>query len=376
MLTRPRIAIVGGGLAGLVAAWRIEQRGIGDCLILEAGDRLGGRIETVSATIESGAAPTMPSDAGRFDLGATWFWPTFQPELDRLIDELGLTRFAQPEDGEMMVERAPQAPPGRTRGYASGSMRIAGGMGALVEAVRARLATTRIVTGAPVRRIRLIGARVELETDGAGAGSAVWQADHVLLALPPRLVAGTIEFTPALPAALAESWRDTATWMAPHAKYLAVYDAPFWRAAGLSGEARSARGPLAEIHDASSPGGPAALFGFLGVPADTRERVADEVLRHHCRAQLARLFGPLAAVPRAEFVRDWARVSTTASVADRHGTATHGAAPPARIGTGPWRDRLVGIASEWSASFPGYVAGAIEAAGLGVAALAAIERRR
>ncbi|GLZ16495.1 hypothetical protein Bpla01_00250 [Burkholderia plantarii] len=43
---------------------------------------------------------------------------------------------------------------------------------------------------------------------------------------------------------------------------------------------------------------------------------------------------------------------------------------------GPWRDRLVGIASEWSASFPGYVAGAVEAACPGVAALAAIERQR
>ncbi|WP_246794748.1 hypothetical protein [Burkholderia perseverans] len=46
------------------------------------------------------------------------------------------------------------------------------------------------------------------------------------------------------------------------------------------------------------------------------------------------------------------------------------------VGAGPWHDRLVGIASEWSPSYPGYVAGAVEAAGLGVAAPAGIERRR
>ncbi|EDT04545.1 hypothetical protein BamIOP4010DRAFT_1927 [Burkholderia ambifaria IOP40-10] len=62
--------------------------------------------------------------------------------------------------------------------------------------------------------------------------------------------------------------------MAPHAKYIAIYDTPFWRDQGLSGEARSARGPFGEIHDASMPGGCAALFGFFGVPAQVRQNVS------------------------------------------------------------------------------------------------------
>lgn len=95
--------------------------------------------------------------------------------------------------------------------------------------------------------------------------------------------------------------------MAPHAKYLAVYDKPFWREQGLSGEARSARGPMGEIYDASIPGGSAALFGFLGVPAAVRRSVPEEALLSHCRAQFARLFGPQAATPQAEFIKDWAQ---------------------------------------------------------------------
>ncbi|KFA90172.1 hypothetical protein Q664_29805 [Archangium violaceum Cb vi76] len=58
------------------------------------------------------------------------------------------------------------------------------------------------------------------------------------------------------------AWQHTATWMAPHAKYVAVFDEPFWRRLGLSGEARSRVGPLAEVHDASDCGGEAALFGM------------------------------------------------------------------------------------------------------------------
>ena len=57
-----------------------------------------------------------------------------QPQLDRLITELGLQRFAQFEDGDLLVERSPQTPPLRTQAYASEppSTRLAGGTGALV----------------------------------------------------------------------------------------------------------------------------------------------------------------------------------------------------------------------------------------------------
>lgn len=40
-MTKPRIAIIGGGLTGLMAAYRLVSQGV-DVTILEAGDRLGG----------------------------------------------------------------------------------------------------------------------------------------------------------------------------------------------------------------------------------------------------------------------------------------------------------------------------------------------
>lgn len=368
-----RIAIVGGGLAGLYAAHLLERRGCKDYLLIEARDRLGGRIESAfDGGLRLSAAEALHAGRDRFDLGPTWFWPTLQPELDRLIRELGLGRFEQHEAGEMVVEHSVNGAPTRMPGYASAppSMRLLGGMGALVDALRRGLQPAQLMTGQPLRRLRCGERHVALDVEDDHGKITSYRAEHVLLAIPPRLAVATIDFAPALPDALARDWRDAATWMAPHAKYLALYDTPFWREQGLSGEARSARGPLGEIHDASMPGGSAALFGFFAVPARVRGQVPGDALRSHCRAQLTRLFGPRASAPKAEIIKDWARDPHTATAADRDAPAqAHGAAPLARAASGIWQGRLTGIASEWSPRFPGYLAGAIEAAGLGVRAL-------
>lgn len=355
------VAIVGGGLAGLHAAGLLEQAGIGDVVLLESRGRIGGRLLSLPA--EASAAVR-----GRFDLGASWVWPGMQAELGRLLAELGLDTFEQPEAGDLLVERRGAGAPARTRGWRSeqASMRVVGGMVALVDAAARRLASTRLLTGHRVTRLACTATGIDIKAvDDQGRPLAL-QAAQVVLALPPRLVAATMAFEPALPEPLQRDWANTATWMAPHAKYLAVYDEGFWRDAGLSGTARSELGPMVEIHDASAPGGDAALFGFIGVPAEARTRASDETLRNHCRAQLVRLFGARAAAPKAEWLKDWAADPDTATVADQCAAHEHAAAPAATPQAGAWCHRLFGVASEWSPRFPGYVAGAIDAAERGV----------
>ena len=371
-----RIVIVGAGLSGLYAAYLLERQGIHDYVLLEARDVLGGRIASVNALGQAVSyinenAAAIATTIDRFDLGPTWFWPGYQRELHHLIDALGLEQFEQFETGDMMVERSPDEPAVRMRGYVNSppSMRVIGGMGALIDALRRTLDTAKIITGQQVHRLRKVDLHVALDSENSADQVTTWLAQHVLLALPPRLIENTIAFEPALPLALANQWRATATWMAPHAKYLAIYDTPFWREQGLSGEARSARGPLVEVHDASMPGGSAALFGFFGLPAHVRGKLTDEVLRTHCRAQLTRMFGPQAATPQADFVKDWAHDPYTATAVDVNAESQHAAAPSAMATSGPWQACLTGIGSEWSPQFPGYLAGAIEAAALGVQAL-------
>lgn len=371
-MEQARIVIVGAGLSGLYAAHLLQRQGLRDVVLLEARAVTGGRIAGAHAPAASGT----PASIDRFDLGPTWFWPDHQQELHRLVDQLGLRYFAQHDEGDMLMQRARGEAPLRTRGYAGAppSMRLVGGMNALTDALSATLDGARIVTGQTVRRMRITAKGVELDSEDAVGSVTTWGATQVLLALPPRLAAERIVFEPALPPPLLGQWRATPTWMAPHAKYLAVYDTPFWRAQGLSGSARSAAGPLGEIHDASMPGGSAALFGFLAVPALLRLRLTDDALRTLCRAQLAGLFGAQAATPRAEFIKDWAKDPMTAAAADLDAVGGHVQAPAAAASAGPWQERLTGIASEWSPRFPGYVAGAIDAAALGVRAWTAQAR--
>lgn len=359
---RRRIAVVGGGLAGLAATVELHESGVADVVLFEARGRLGGRLLS-----------GLPTDVARggFDLGATWFWPALQPQLASLVERLGLCAFAQHEEGDLLIERSATLPPLRTAGMPASpaGLRVAGGMAALVHALAQRLPASAVRLGAAVQSLGLCAEGVEL-TVAAGSGAAARHvSDCVVLALPPRLAAACLRFDPPLPAELQRAWGRTPTWMAPHAKYVAAHAQPFWRDRGLSGAARSSVGPLVEIHDASDPLAGAALFGFVGVPASVRARLRPGELQQQCRAQLARLFGPAAAQPARDWLQDWAAEAWTATDADRDAPADHAPAPPSVAAAGPWQGRLVGVASEWSPHFPGYVAGAIDAARRGVAML-------
>jgi monoamine oxidase len=370
--THPAVAIIGGGLSGLAAALLLEQQGLRDVVLFEARDGLGGRIASMDA--DGALVDCGTPGLDRFDLGPTWFWPDYQAQLDRLVQDLGLRCFEQFGQGDMLVERAPGQAALRRPAFASApaSMRLAGGTGSLIAALYGRLDARRVLLGHTVRRLRHAHTHVELEVQQASGQTRNWRATQVLLALPPRLAASRLAFEPALPPELARGWRATPTWMAPHAKYLAVYDSPFWRDQGLSGDAQSAQGPMVEIHDVSMPGGHAALFGFVGVPARVRQGVAQQVLMAHCRAQLGRLFGKQAAHPRAERLKDWAADPLTATDEDQAAAAAqHAEAPPSRPAGGPWSDCLTGIGSEWSQLFPGYLAGALDAATRGVLSILA-----
>ena len=364
-MKKASVVIIGGGISGLYAAYLLEKKGI-DYVLLEARSTLGGRIVTAKL-------PKDNESIDSFDLGPSWFWPEYQQQLAQLIDELRLETVAQFEGGDMMVERSPDEAAVRTHGYKSSppSMRLKGGMAALIDALYHQLDASRILTGQIVRQLNNTGECVEIgvSSEDASGQVTIWQAQHVLLVLPPRLVEESIVFQPSLPVALSAQWQQTATWMAPHAKYVAVYETPFWQKQGLSGAARSDQGPMVEIHDVSDVsvlGGSGALFGFIGVPALVRQSVTEELLKSHCRAQLVRLFGAEAANPKREYLKDWAQQPFTATAADIIGNGQHASAPMSKATSGVWENCLTGIGSEWSMQFSGYLAGAIDAADKGV----------
>lgn len=362
-----KVAIVGAGVSGLYAASLLQKAGV-SFVMLEARAHTGGRVMSCHA---QNGAKVMKADSEKgsysfVDLGATWVWPSFQPQLADLLDELDIELISQCETGDMLHERDLRTPPSRYPGFESSpsSMRLAGGMHLLTARLRERISPEAIHTDRNIKKISLVNGRIELQALSAQGNAYNYHAEHVLLALPPALTAA-IEFTPALPVSLKRGWMSTGTWMAPHAKYVAVYENDFWRSHSLSGEARSGVGPLVEIHDASVPGGVSALFGFVGVPAKTRWTTTEENLVALCRAQMVRIFGEDAGHPIAEFFKDWASDNFTATEYDLIAQAGH-SVPASSPVEGPWKSIIKGIASEWSPLFPGYLAGAIDAAHQGV----------
>ncbi|MGC8202044.1 flavin monoamine oxidase family protein [Aliiroseovarius sp. PTFE2010] len=335
--------IIGGGLAGLFLAARLSALGH-DFLLAEARPRLGGRIATLH------------QDGGAFDMGPAWFWPG-QPRIAQLITQLGLSRFDQYAHGDLIYEDD-QGQPIRGQGFASmqGSYRLTGGLGQLITGLSDQIDAGRVHLGTPITGL---ARHTDAITATVQTGQTI-AARRAVLAIPPRL-ASDIVFDPDLPGPAHAAMKATATWMAGHAKAVAIYDRAFWREAGLSGDAMSRFGPLSEIHDASpAQGGPYALFGFLGVPPQAR---ADEqALKQHILAQLTRIFGPDAASPVTLAVKDWAFDRFTANGLDQQPLFAHpDYGLPAAL-SGLWNGKLIFGGTEVAPEFGGYLEGALEAA--------------
>jgi monoamine oxidase len=150
----------------------------------------------------------------------------------------------------------------------------------------------------------------------------------------------------------------TGTWMAGQAKFYAFYESPFWRQAGLSGQAFSERGPLGEIHDGSSPeSNPCGLTGFVGIPAVQRsrkERLTEAILQ-----QLALLFGDPASRPAAFLYQDWACERFTATSYDQPPMHQHPIYRPPADQAAIWDETVLFAGTETSSEQGGYLEGAL-----------------
>ena len=188
------------------------------------------------------------------------------------------------------------------------------------------------------------------------ASGDVLRASRAVLALPPALQA-RLEVDPPWPA-------DDAALLqrSPHGavvKCFAVYDEPWWRAAGLSGQAVSLPGPATAVFDVSPPDASrGVLLGFVDGPqarAFVRRPAPDR--RRELLEGLVDAFGTRARTPEAYVEQDW-----TAEVFSRGCPVGH--LPPGVLSVlGPSLRRPVGrvhkAGTETSTAWPGYVEGAV-----------------
>ena len=195
---------------------------------------------------------------------------------------------------------------------------VDGGLGSIAARVAAELGDA-VRLRAPVRSIAHDDDRVVVTSDDVAV-----HARHAVVAVPPELVL-RIEFDPRLPDERLALYRNAQA--GPESKTLVVYDEPFWRADGFSGQTahpHSAAEVTIDASPSSSTPGVIASFTFGPVaeqfdaldPAERRRAVLD--------ALTARL-GPRAAKP-VEFVEtpwwheEWTRGCSFAHL--RPGTLT------------------------------------------------------
>ncbi|RWN36172.1 flavin monoamine oxidase family protein [Mesorhizobium sp.] len=409
-IERTDVVIVGAGFTGLSAALELKKAGV-DFLLLEARDRVGGRVESMEIGLGE-----------RVDSGGQFLCEDM-PELMALVEARGKTLVETYVKGEFITQPRMSAQQA-DRAYL-GSMAIRDRMNAIApdepdiagltvavwldrqpDPDQAKAAFHSMIEGLwcqaleklPLwhlidndRRITNevselqyfvretmqsladdlagdLGDRVRLNTpvgtiehgpEGVRLASAmgVVEARSALVAVPP-MTASKLDFAPPLPAGLRRAlgvWQSGAV-----IKVLVRYPSAFWRARGLSGVVMWRDLPGLFACDVSKDNDHAALVVFVGGPLALRWReLGDTALRAEVTTRLKDALGTEAADMLDFSYRDWTHdrwsgggysdliVDATATDAERIILA--GAQP------------LHFAASELSPSFPGYIEGAVMA---------------
>ena len=277
-------------------------------LVLVDVERAQRKLNRLARTVPL-AAPWEAADAERLDsqTAATWLRRNVATRAGRSLLQLGIEAVwaAEPEDMSLLHMLFYIHSAGSlqllfdTEGGAQQD-RFVGGSQRLALRMAEELGAERLLLGRPVRAIGHGPDGVVVRADGADV-----RARRAVVAVAPTL-AGRIAYDPPLP-----GYRDQLTQRMPLgtvAKCMAVYDEPFWRADGLSGEATSDAGPVRLMFDNSPPGGsPGVLLGFLeGNHARRLGRLPADERRAAVIGCFTRLFGPRAANPDRYVERLWA----------------------------------------------------------------------
>jgi monoamine oxidase len=324
-MKKEKLIIIGAGLSGLYTAYLLQNQY--DITILEARERLGGRVFGI----------------GEHDMGPSWIW-NHHSRMLKLIKELDLKLFSQYTHGLAMYD----TPNGQAQAFnppaQAPSLRIVGGISALIQALAKKLTQTSIKLEHKVSKISYKD-EIELSTN-----HGLFKAARVITTLPPRLLAQNISFEPELPTKTLQTLENIPTWMGHACKCVIEYETAFWRDKGLSGFGFSHQGPMGEIHDACTQNHP-ALFGFLHTNASTdKEAIIN---------QLVKLYGEEAKKYTNFFINNWKDEPYSSTLKDAQGLSTH---PNYGFDISHFDNKLHFCGTESAFSEGGYLEGALVSA--------------
>ncbi len=303
----------------------------------ECGEGARGWLRTVSRVL-------FPAEPGEISLLHALFYVASAGSLERM---LATVNGAQ-----------------ETR-LAAGAQALSEGLARLLGGDRA--GRPRVRLNSPVHRI----------SHGAGgvaifSGNEELRADRVIVALPPPL-AGRIRYSPPLP-----GYRDQLTqraFMGAVIKTNIVYQTPFWREDGLSGQIVARSGIVQVTFDNTHPGSPhGVLLAFIDSHEARRASLVSPAQRRAAVLEcLAGYFGERAASPLAYHEKswldeEWSRGCYTAVMGP--GTWT-GLGPALRAPIGPIHWAGTETALVWSGYMDGALRSGEDAAAAVLAELAA-----
>jgi monoamine oxidase len=242
----------------------------------------------------------------------TWKNANAATDGGRFLLDVGMESVfaAEPRDLSLLfvlfyiaAARNAASPPDINRLFNTGGgaqeSRFAGGSQLLPLRMAERLGASRVVLGAPVRRMVQRGGDIRVEADGVTV-----RARRAIVAMAPAMTA-RIDYEPALP-----GLRDQLTQRYPMGNVIkcqAIYDRPFWRNEGLTGQAVGDADPVRLTFDNSPPeGGRGVLLGFIEgelARAWTRRDAGER--RRAVLESFAAYFGPQALAARDYVEHDW-----------------------------------------------------------------------
>lgn len=345
-----KVTILGAGLAGLSLAYRLKKMGF-EALILEARDRVGGRIQT----IENGGTT--------LELGATWFADKHQ-HLNGLLEELGLEKVEQYYGRYALY----QHPDGQVQRYeipnqSEASYRIKGGTHQLINALYEQLREDTIMLSKAVKSLHF-------QTDGVEVSTSekTFQADVIVSTLPPNLFSKSISCEPSLPKEVKAIFESTHTWMGESIKIGFFAKSAFWKEMEI-GTLYSQRGPINELYDHSNEAG-FALKGFI---AESYNQVTPKEREQAAREQLKDFFDATW-INQLIYVEEAWKDQPFTSVPYATPIFPHQNNGHDQLRAPQFEGKLLMGGSETARHFPGYLDGAIEASVRIASLIANLER--
>lgn len=266
-----KIIIIGAGLSGLLIANRLLKKGFA-IEIIEARDRVGGRIHTIT------------SKKAAIEMGATWFNATHH-ELKALLNEFEIGFFEQFMQGNAFYETLTKEPaeiieiPENSPSY-----RIVGGTFQLLEKIKKELNEVKFHCNEVVTNMDFTNEKVSVLTN-----KQTCTADIVISTIPQPILATAINFEPRLPQQLINIATKTHTWMQDSIKVALVYEEPFWRTKNLSGTLFSNVGPVTEFYDQSSHN--LEGFALCGFVNPEMSLISKQERKNRILLQLEKIFG-------------------------------------------------------------------------------------